>query len=150
MVWIRIFDLIGSGCTFLVIAAVIFGFVRQRSIGHRTLLIATAAFCLLRSVSSFAGAWDLYSGVTTLAIWFRTISAIYGVFYGCMFVAARDDLLITLRTTEVQEEMRKDLKRDLEQIQLNRDYLSHSNLLTSCRLVSEQQRILRQRQRIHP
>lgn len=142
MLWIRIFDLLGSGCTFLVMAAILVGLARHKAIGHRSLLIYSAVFCLLRSLSSFAGAWDLYAGVALLAFWFRTVSAIYGVFYGCVCFAAKDDLLITLRTTEYQEELRRDLKRDMAQIQMNRDYLSETNLITSCRLVREQKRLL--------
>lgn len=145
MIWIRIFDLIGSGSAFLVLTAVLIALLRQKAIGHRRLLVCSVAFCGLRVVSSYAGALDLYLGIFTLAIWFRTISAIFAVFYCCVVVASKDDLLITLWTTEQAEAIRKDIKRDLEQMQMNREYLSHMTLTASKHLVREQRQILEQR-----
>lgn len=142
VLWVRIFDVLGSGLAYSTMAIVLAGFLRFRDVGHRTLIMLTVIFFGLRAMSSFISAWDLYTGVEMIAVGLRTVTAIYGGFYALAFIAAKDDLLITLRTTEEQDLRRKDLLRDVEQIKLNLNYIGELNLTESRDLVLRQRMLL--------
>jgi hypothetical protein len=143
--WIRIIENLVSGSTFLAIGGTCVSFLREKYIGHRQLIWYTVGFCLVRAVAHFCNAWTVWSGHVGLMFWMRAFSAVYTVCFGLAVIAAKRDLLITLYTTEAEDQERKDIARDIEQLRLNLKTLTDQAYETSKALVKEQRVIMMQR-----
>ena len=137
-VWVRILDNIASFSAFLTLSLVlIWVLLHWRLIGHRVLLIVAAAFCIVRATTNVLTAWDLYTGGTLLALWLHSISAAFGIAFAIHVLVSKDDLLVTLRTSEAEDRVRADRLADREQTRVNMEFLALQTREKSEQLVSE-------------
>ena len=127
------------GCGgFLLLFLCIAGWLRHwRQIGHRLLLVMSAAYCLVRVITHAGAAWDEYVGGTVLAGWVHVIAALAIVGLSLLVLVSREDALVTFRTSEAEDRLRKDMLADQAQAKIQIDYLALQTLEKSQNLVRE-------------
>ena len=135
----RVINSIGSGAALAALSGVIYSIVRCRGIGHRLLLWIIFAACLIRSVANLIGAWEVYfHGTLHWDVWVFFVTAVSSCGMVGMVLAARNDIVTTLRTSEAQERIRMDRAADLQMAQWNLEYLSQTTQLKSLELLKSQ------------
>ena len=149
LLWVRILSTAANGFAFLVLSGTGLSVVLKKRIGHRMLIWMTILFFGERSVSSFLTSFDLWWNQPSLTlhvvVWVRLFGAVLSLIFACYVLAQRDDILISLETTEMADEVRKDIVRDEEQMELNLCHIAEKTAELSRETRLKQERICQHR-----
>lgn len=145
LLWVRILSTAANGVAFLALTLTGMSLVCKKRIGHRMLIWMTILFFGERSISSFLTSLDIYWNQPKIAlpfvVWIRLFGAVLSLLFACYVVSQRDDILLSLETTELADERRKEVIRDLEQRELNLTYLAENTVQLSRESRIEQERV---------
>jgi len=133
---LRTLDAVISGLGFSFLSLTALSLVLRKEVGHRLLLWLTVIYFTVRSITSFAYAYEYYYSLPSVAFsWWYCVTGLFGLVFGCIVLASRDDMLTTLRTSEASDVTRKLRADDIEQARLNFEYIDTTSRERSLELV---------------
>jgi hypothetical protein len=126
-IWLRVVGNAMSGAAFGLLAGIsMWLLLRWKTIGHRLLLIFATVVFLVRSFAGMAAAMDLYLGGKYFADGMHLTAALVTVVFATYAMAARHDLLVTLRSSEAQDKKRAERLKDNRQVAVQLNYLARN------------------------
>ena len=113
--------------------------VHWRSIGHRLLLVLAAFVCTSHALTNLLAGWELYRGGSRMAMWDHFTGAVLLLLFAMHLALSKDDGLVTLRTSEAEDRLRKEKDADREQDRIQKEFLAMQTRLKSEELVRQRE-----------
>lgn len=124
--WLRVVSNCLAALIALVVCAVIYGLIRDRLAGHKTLCRVGLAYFVWRAVIHFwiAGQWVV--GGERLPLVVAVITNAIEIVLGCYVFAIRADILATFHRSEARRREIADIVSDREQVAIQTRYIASS------------------------
>jgi hypothetical protein len=133
--WVKVFTHFLTAINFGLVALALMVLLRRHDIGHRTLIRLGVVFNALICGDSVFGVWNQYHRHSNPYAMMRFGTAIFGTMVVVYFFVTNQDIIRTLRISELWNRLRSDELSDSDQARLQLTYASQATLKRSQEMV---------------